>query len=167
MEIFRQRLHDQNRASYANLKAVSWTQHHSRPTAEVGFKPHGNFYVIAGLDFEANDPEAVRAIAHFSSLPRSELAPGVHHQTLLDVKRRAQHWDDNPFDAIKRKVARRNRPSSDIALYLIDGSYYTADHVANRLRVDRAVAVARIINLAVAGLPLTWQQLIVARPSSL
>jgi hypothetical protein len=164
---YRERVRQSNADYYDSLRALNQRPERPVRTAEVVFNPRGMFYVVSGLDIEANDPEAVRALASFSSLPPTEVATGNQSFTLLDVKRRAQYWEDNPFQAMKRKYSRGDRPPSQIALYLIEGATHTADQVAERLDVDRSVAVARMITVATSGQPLTWSSLRMAAPTTL
>jgi len=169
LDQFRDRMHDVNRQRHADLQAIQPPDQSapSSPKAEIAFNPRGNFYVIGGLAFEANDPEAVRAIASFTSLPLSDLPPGLEHVSLMDVLRRAKYYDMNPGTAEERDQARSSRPPTDIALYRVDGAVFTSDEVAQRLTVDRRVAIARLITLATAGQAVTWEALRAAHPALL
>lgn len=169
LDQFRDRMHDVNRQRHADLQVIQPTDQSAPASskAEIAFNPRGNFYVIGGVAFEANDPEGVRAIASFTSLPRSDLPAGLEHVSLMDVLRRAKYYDMNPGIAEERDQARSSRPPTDIALYRVDGAVFTSDEVAQRLTVDRRVAIARLITLAAAGQPFTWEALRAARPTQL
>ncbi|MCZ8158404.1 MAG: hypothetical protein O9256_00675 [Rhizobiaceae bacterium] len=159
-----QRDHDQSMQRLADLAAAERERKAEAQTSEVGFKRLGNFYVVMGLEFEADDPEVILAIASFPRLPRVEHPPGVYPLSIDQVTRREKWLQSNPDGAESMDSARVRRPAAQIALYQVDGRQFTSDEIAKRLEIDRATAVARLIMVASTGHALTWAALEATAP---
>lgn len=59
----------------------------------------------------------------------------------------------------EQRVSALRGSAKRAAVYFIEGSYYTADQVAERLGVEKSKAVTRVSRVKVLPGPLTWAKL--------
>lgn len=59
----------------------------------------------------------------------------------------------------EQRVSTLRGSAKRAAVYFIEGSYYTADQVAERLGVEKSKAVTRVSRVKALPGPLTWAKL--------